>query len=207
MYPLLVNTEADRRMRALRPGETPLVLTRCAFAGQQRTASVMWSGDVGSSWDALRKQVVAGLGFAMAGFPYWTSDAGGFFRPGDQYANKAYHKVLARWVEFATFCPIQRVHGYKSDTTPSRFGPETEKILCDQIRLRERLRPYILETAREVASENAMFMRPLWEAPAGFETEYMFGRKMLVCPVVADVEEMDVWIPEGEWRDFHARRD
>ncbi len=204
VYPLLVNTEADRRMRALRPGETPLVLTRCAFAGQQRTASVVWSGDVGGSWDALRKQVVAGLGFAAAGFPYWTSDCGGFFRPGDQYTNKAYHRVLARWMEFATFCPVQRVHGYKSDTTPSRYGPEMERLLCDQIRLRERLKPYILKTANDVASKNAMFMRPLWDAPAGFETEYMFGEDMLVCPVTSDVEEMDVWLPTGEWRDFHT---
>ena len=204
VYPLLVNTEADRRMRALRPGETPLVLTRCAFPGQTRTACVMWSGDVGNSWKDLRTQIIAGLGFASAGFPYWTSDAGGFFRPGDQYTNGDYHKRLVRWLQFATFCPIQRVHGFVSDTTPSRYGERTEKLLNDQVRLREKLRPYILRVAQDVAENNAMMMRPLYDAPRGFETEYMFGPDLLVCPVTADVEEMDVWLPEGGWRDFHT---
>lgn len=206
IYPLLVNDEADRRLRSLRPGVTPLVLTRCAFAGQQRNSCVVWSGDVGSGWDDFRKQVIAGLGFAMAGFPYWTSDCGGFFRPSDQYANKEYHKVYSRWLEFATFCPIQRVHGYKSDTTPSRFGPEFEKLAVSQIRLRERLKPYLKRTAGEVVQSNAMLMRPLWEAPEGFETEYMLGRDILVCPVTSDTEEIDVWLPPGGWTDLHSRK-
>ena len=204
IYPLLVNTEADRRMRELRPGETPLVLTRCAFPGQTRTSCVMWSGDVGNKWSDLRNQIVAGLGFASAGFPYWTSDAGGFFRPADQYVNRDYKKRLVRWMQFATFCPVQRVHGFVSDTTPSRYGEETERLLNDQIRLRERLRPYILRVAKDVVENNAMMMRPLYDAPKGFETEYMFGPDLLVCPVTADVEEMDVWLPAGDWRDFHT---
>ena len=207
IYPLLVNTEADRRLRALRPGETPLVLTRSAFPGQTRTACVMWSGDVGSSWQDLRTQIIAGLGFAAAGFPYWTSDAGGFFRPGDQYTNGDYQKRLVRWLQFATFCPIQRVHGFVSDTTPSRYGVRTEELLNDQVRLRERLRPYIRRVAKDVAENNAMMMRPLFDAPRGFETEYMFGPDLLVCPVTADVEEMDVWLPEGDWCDFHTGAD
>ena len=70
--------------------------------------------------------------------------------------------------------------------------------------LRERLRPYILNLAKDVVGKNAMMMRPLYDAPRGFETEYMFGQDLLVCPVTADVEEMDVWLPEGAWRDFHT---
>lgn len=204
IYPLLVNSEADRRLRELRPGETPLVLTRCAFPGQARTPCVMWSGDVGSSWADLRNQIIAGLGFACAGFPYWTSDAGGFFRPRDQYSNGDYQKRLVRWLQFATFCPIQRVHGFVSDTTPSRYGEQTEKLLNEQVLLRERLRPYILRVAADVAQNNTMMMRPLFDAPRGFETQYMFGPDILVCPVTADVDEMDVWLPVGEWRDFHT---
>lgn len=204
IYPLLVNTEAARHLKALKPGGDTLVLTRCAFPGQQRLPCVMWSGDVGNSWADLRKQIIAGLGFAMAGFPYWTSDAGGFFRPGDQYTNEAYHKRFARWLQFATFCPVQRVHGFVTDSTPSRFGPKMEKIICDQIRLREWLRPYIRKTAEAVAKKNAMFMRPLYDAPRGFETQYMFGEDLLVCPVVDDVEEMEIWLPEGGWRDLHT---
>ena len=72
------------------------------------------------------------------------------------------------------------------------------------MRLRERLRPYILNLAKDVAENNAMMMRPLFDAPCGFETEYMFGPDLLVCPVTADVEQMRVWLPKGKWVDFHT---
>ena len=75
------------------------------------------------------------------------------------------------------------------------------------MRLRERLRPYIRRVAKDVAENNAMMMRPLFDAPRGFETEYMFGPDLLVCPVTADVEEMDVWLPAGDWCDFHTGAD
>lgn len=206
LYPLLVNREADARLRKLRPGVTPLVLTRSAFAGQARTASAVWSGDVCGDWHALRLQTIAGQGAAMAGIPYWTTDAGGFYRPQDQYENEAYHRLFLRWVEFATFCPIQRIHGYSTDTTPSRFGPVVEKIICDQIRLRERIRPYVKATADAAALKNLPMMTPLFDAPPGFETEYMLGEEFLVCPVTEDVTSLDVWLPGGEWVDFHTGR-
>ena len=200
VYPLLVNLAADRKQREM--GREPLVLTRCAFAGQCRTASVVWSGDVGSEWKDLRTQVLAGLGASMAGVPYWTTDGGGFFRPSDQYTNADFQKRFVRWVQWATFCPIQRVHGHKTDNTFSRFGAETERLLSEQVRLRERIRPYVKAAADEAVRANAPMMVPLFDAPAGFETEYMFGRELLVCPVTADVEEMDVYLPAGAWEDF-----
>ena len=54
------------------------ILTRSAFAGQQRYGSVVWSGDVVASWD-IENQISAGLNFSLCGIPYWNSDIGGFF--------------------------------------------------------------------------------------------------------------------------------
>ena len=150
VYPLLVNLAAHRKQLEMK--REPLVLTRCAFAGQCRTASVVWSGDVGSEWKDLRTQVVAGLGAAMSGVPYWTTDGGGFFRPADQYTNADFQKRFLRWVQFATFCPVMRVHGHKTDNTFSRFGAETERLLSEQVRLRESIRPYVAATAAEAAT-------------------------------------------------------
>jgi len=200
VYPLLVNVAAERKQREL--GKEPLVLTRCAFAGQVRTPCVVWSGDVGSEWKDLRTQVIAGLGMAMAGVPYWTTDGGGFFRPADQYTNKDFQKRFVRWVQWATFCPIQRVHGHKTDNTFSRFGAETERLLSEQVRLRERIRPYVEKAAAAAVRDNAMMMMPLVDAPKGFETEYLFGPDLLVCPVTDDVTEMDVYLPAGRWEEF-----
>ena len=204
IYPLLVNTEAYRRQRELRPEAQPLVLSRSGYAGLARTATVVWSGDVGSDWSDFRTQILAGLNFSMSSLPYWTTDAGGFFRPSRQYTDKNYHKRFIRWVQFATFCPVMRLHGGGTDMTPSRFGPEMESLIVDQIRLRARIKPYIVKTAKDVVERNATFMRPLFDAPRGFEAQYMFGEDVLVCPVTADVERMEVWLPPGKWTDFHT---
>ncbi len=50
------------------------ILTRSAFAGQQRNATVEWSGDISATFPVLRRQITAGLNFALSGMPYWTTD-------------------------------------------------------------------------------------------------------------------------------------
>ena len=67
--------------RAAAPDQRVFILTRSGFAGQQRYATAMWSGDITSTWTALRKQIPAGLGFSLSGMPYWTTDTGGFATP------------------------------------------------------------------------------------------------------------------------------
>ncbi len=82
-----------------------------------------------ANWDTFRRQIPAGLSFGMSGFPYWTTDIGGFFRPADQYTSADYHELLIRWFQFGAFCPIFRIHGYRSETEMWKYGPEVEKIL------------------------------------------------------------------------------
>ena len=76
-----------------------MILTRSAFPGQQRYAAATWSGDIGNGWDTLERQIAAGLNMAAAGYPYWTVDAGGFFRPGKgQYEDPAYREVIRLFI-------------------------------------------------------------------------------------------------------------
>ena len=186
-------------------GRTPSILTRSAFSGMQRYNAVVWSGDVGNDMDCLRRQIAGGLNYVATGMPWWTYDAGGFFRPGNQYSDRAYQLRMLRWIETSVFLPIMRVHGYQSRTEPWQYPADIEKMFVDCIKERQELLPYIKDCARRVATEDYTLMRPLvfdfcedTEALRQ-ETEYMFGPKYLVCPITADnVNEWKVYLPKNK---------
>ena len=93
-------------------------------AGREPNAA-LWSGDVGNDWETFRRQLTAGLGIQAAGIPWWTYDAGGFFRPQDQYTNQDYIERMLRWIETSVYLPLMRVHGYMSNTEPWNYGAES----------------------------------------------------------------------------------
>ena len=211
-YPLFVTSTVYQGLRQDQPDKRPLILTRSAFLGQQRTGAVSWSGDVGSGWDALQRQIPAGLNFVATGLPYWTVDAGGFFRPtSGQYEDAGYHERLIRWFQFATFCPLQRIHGFHSDTEPWRYGEQVETEIRRYIDFRYRLFPYIYSGAAQVSLGNGNLLRPLVMDFASDtqaldqKYEYMFGPALLVSPVVEpSVSTWNVYLPksDGGWYDF-----
>ena len=189
-----------------------MILARCAFLGQQRYGAVTWSGDIGNDWETLRRQIPAGLNMAAAGYPYWTVDAGGFFRPGDgQYADPAYHERFLRWFQYATFLPMQRVHGYETNTEFWRYGETVESISRQYLELRYRLLPYVYSAAAETMRTGVPLMRPLVFDFAGDPRaldevhSYMFGRSIHVAPVLGpNVTQWPVYLPEndGGWFDL-----
>ena len=210
VYPLMVNRTMYEGLKDLTDHE-PVILTRSAFTGIQRYGVVTWSGDVGNDFETLRRQVNGGLGQMAAGLPWWTFDAGGFFRPGDQYDSPEYQERLIRWVQTSTFLPFMRVHGYMSNTEPWRYGDETLSVIAKYMNLRESLRPYILECAGKVSKEGYTLMRPLIFDFAGDaealkqDCEFMFGPALLVHPVTeAGVTSWKTYLPEceGGWTDF-----
>ena len=215
VYPLLVNKTVYEGLCEARPDERSMILTRSGFPGIQRYGSAMWSGDVGNDWQTFRYQICGGLGMAAAGQPWWTYDAGGFFRPGDQYTNQDYIRRMLRWIEVATYLPLMRVHGYMSETEPWRYGPEAQRIIARCIRERERLLPYIYSCAAAVSDCGKMLMRPLVfdfltdETALSVRTEYCFGQALLVCPVTEpDVTSWRAYLPaaEGGWFDWRTGR-
>ncbi|MGI6232885.1 MAG: TIM-barrel domain-containing protein [Prevotella sp.] len=211
-YPLFVTSTVYDGLRKDQPDKRPFILTRCAFLGQQRTGAVSWSGDVGSGWDALQRQIPAGLNFVSTGLPYWTLDAGGFFRPtAKQYKDSSYHECLIRWFQFVTFCSLQRIHGFRSDTEPWRYGETVENEIRRYIDLRYRLFPYIYSGVAQISFHNGNLIRPLVmdfasDAKAlDQKYEFMFGPAILVNPVVIpNVSTWNVYLPKngGGWYDF-----
>ena len=212
IYPLLVNRTVYEGQRRDAPNKRVLILSRSAFLGQQRYASTTWSGDIGNSWESFKRQITAGLGYTASGLPYWTTDAGGFFRPGpSQYTDPAYHERFLRWFQFATFCPLQRVHGYQTDTEPWRYGEEVEGEVRRYLDLRYQLLPYIYSQAAAVTFHGSTLMRPLVmdfrndDEALKQKYEYMFGPSLLVAPVVqSQVQQWPVYAPStpGGWYDW-----
>ena len=191
------------------------ILTRCGFPGIQRYGSALWSGDVGNDWETFRRQIVAGLGVQAAGVPWWTYDAGGFFRPGDQYTNQDYIERMLRWIETSVYLPLMRVHGYMSNTEPWNYGPEAKAIIAECLKERHALMPYIEACAERVAKDGFTMMRPLVfdfaDDPEALKQkyEYMFGPTMLISPVTEPgVTEWKTYLPKNKegWMDYRTNR-
>jgi alpha-D-xyloside xylohydrolase len=186
------------------------LLTRSAFLGQQRNGATVWSGDVYSTWWALRHQVPAGLNFALSGYPYWTTDIGGYHQPFNGAANEpAYQELYARWFEYGAFCPVFRTHGHRDHNELWTYERVYPALLAID-RLRYRLLPYVYSLAWKVTSEDYTIQRPLVmdfrEDRATWEIgdEFLFGPAILVSPVTKEhATERTVYLPTGTgWYDF-----
>ena len=176
------------------------IMTRSSFAGQQHYGSNMWSGDVNSSWDMLRKQVPAGLSFSLTGNPNFNTDIGGFFcgsyntkGSGSAPRNPQFQELYVRWMQYGLFCPVFRSHGADAPREIWQFGKKGEPVydaIEKMIRLRYRLIPYLYSTAWQVTSANDSYMRPLFSDFAAdkkvwdMTDEFMFGHSILASPIV-----------------------
>ena len=181
-------------------GKRIFIMTRSSYAGQQHYGSNMWSGDVNSSWDMLRKQVPAGLSFTLTGNPNFNTDIGGFFcnsyntkGSGSAPKNPQFQELYVRWMQYGLFCPVFRSHGADAPREIWQFGQKGEPVydaIEKQIRLRYRLIPYLYSIAWQVTSNNDSYMRPLFSDFAAdkkvwnMTDEFMFGHSILACPIV-----------------------
>ena len=209
-YPLMVSKAVYGGQRASSNEKRVCILTRSAFSGQQRFGVINWSGDIGGDWDTYRRQIVAGLNFTISGLPYWTTDIGGFFRPGhSQYTDENFHELLLRWYQWSVFNPIFRMHGYMSETEPWKYGPKVEDNMRKMLNLRYQLLPYIYSEAWQV-SQGSTMMRPMVmdfsnDAEAISQAyEFMFGKAFLVAPITeAGSIQRDVYLPKAaDWYSF-----
>lgn len=181
-------------------GKRVFIMTRSSFAGQQHYGSNMWSGDVASSWDMLRKQVPAGLSFSLTGNPNFNTDIGGFFcgsyntrGAGSAPMNPQFQELYVRWMQYGLFCPVFRSHGADAPREIWQFGEKGSPVydaIEEMIRLRYRLLPYLYSTAWQVTSNNGSYLRPLFSDFAAdkkvwdMTDEFMFGRSILAAPIL-----------------------
>ncbi|MGH9472474.1 MAG: TIM-barrel domain-containing protein, partial [Terriglobales bacterium] len=212
-----------------RPNRRPYLLTRNGYAGMQRYAPLLWSGDITSQWETLRTQVAVGLNAGLTGLPFWGTDIGGFY-PTPEFTAELY----LRWFQFGAFCPLFRCHGRAwmlrlpwgwdlGATGPGEMGRDGARVLppatalhdtsvepiCRQyLNLRYRLLPYIYSYAYQAHRTGLPLMRPLWmhapgDARAERGDEYFWGRELLVAPVLeAGARTRRVYLPAGAWYDF-----
>ncbi len=207
-YPLMHTDAVYTGQRAEDSSKRVFILTRSAYAGQQRNSAVTWSGDIQGTWSVYAAQIPAGINFSMSGIPYWNTDTGGFLSGNP--ATPAYAELFTRWFQFSAFCPMFRVHGTNFAKEMWRFDDDTEKILADFDRLRYHLLPYIYSTSWMVTHDDYTMMRGL---PMDFRTDpkvrdigdqYMFGPALMACPVTkAGALSRPVYLPTGTtWTDF-----
>ncbi len=210
-YPLFVSKAIYEGERATDPSKRVTILTRSAYPGQQRYGTINWSGDIGGTWDSFKRQIVAGLNYNVTGLPYWTTDIGGFFRPGrEQYTDEKYQDLLTRWFQYGTFNPIFRIHGYQTETEPWKFGDKVESNMRSMLNVRYRLMPYIYSEAWQVSKNGSTIMRPMVMDFANDTKavdqayQYMFGNAMLIAPITqVAVTNWNVYLPQGAgWYDY-----
>jgi len=216
LYPLVHATNFYNGLLQLRPNRRPYILTRCAWASQQRTGTAIWSGDIPTTFEELATQVTAGLNFTATGIPYWTTDIGGY--SGGDPADEEYRELFTRWFQYGTFCPVFRAHGrrYPGDRkTPNElwaYGAEVQQICTDFIKLRYALLPYIYSLTALVTQNDYTPMRLLaFDFPddtnvLDCKDEFMYGPAFLICPVLkAGVTSRQVYLPAGnDWTDFRT---
>ncbi len=201
LFPFMTVGGVDQHQRAEDPNKRVFILTRSFFAGQQRYGANTWSGDVSSSWESLRKQVPLCLNHTLTGNPNVNTDIGGFFagaynrnwNDNSATSNPRFQELYVRWMQFGLFNPMMRSHGTDVYRELYYYGKDGEPVydaLVGAVKFRYRLLPYIYSTARRVSEKDDSFMRALfmdfkddrntWDNAR----EFMFGRNLLVCPVV-----------------------
>jgi alpha-D-xyloside xylohydrolase len=220
-FPLQNARAVYEGQRGTAPDQRVVILTRSGFAGQQRFAGAVWSGDISSTWTAMAKQIPAALGWSLSGMPYWTMDVGGFsvpdrFKPENARPEdiEEWRELNTRWFQFGTFVPMLRIHGERPWREMWEFGGEAHPACQTQLkfdRLRYRMLPYIYSVAGAVTSEGASFLRPLVMDFPGDTTaraigdQYLFGPALLVSPVTSfGARSRAVYLPAtaGGWYDF-----
>lgn len=230
IYPqTFVRAVADGRRR--RGQDVGVSLVRCAWAGSQRHGALVWSGDIPSTWAALRAQVAAGIHMGVAGIPWFTTDIGGF--GGGRADDPEFVELLLRWFQLGTFLPVMRLHGDRSPAReirasdgsprmhsgapnqPWSYGPEALEVMAGYLHLRERLRPYLRELMAAAHTDGQPVMRGLFHAFPGdlraWETpdEFLLGPDLLVAPVLtAGADTRRVYLPAGAtWTSVHTGRE
>ena len=208
-FPLMSNKGVYEHQRAVISDKRVYLLTRCAFAGQQRYAANTWSGDVMCNWETFRKQIPTGLNFSLSGIPYWNTDIGGFFNwPYHGGAeNKAYHELYTRWFQYGTFLPMQRSHGSGVKKEIYNLGKKGDWVYDSEekyINLRYALLPYLYSTGWQVTDNAGSFLRALFmdfnedQKVHTISNQYMFGKAFLVTPVTRN---MYVFSDKEQWKD------
>jgi alpha-glucosidase len=200
LYGLLMNKAGYEGLTEQQPDRRPWLLSRSGWAGNQRYAW-NWTGDVSSSWSALRQTLVTMLNLGLSGIPYTGSDIGGF-------GGHPSPELFTRWFQLAAFNPFFR--GHSATGTPRRepwvYGEPYTSIIRTFLKLRYQLLPYLYTLAWKSHQTGHPLMRPLFwsygDHPLVDDVEdaFLLGEDLLVVPILEENQtSKQVAIPSGEW--------
>lgn len=204
-------------------------LLRCAWAGSQKFGTLVWSGDIASSFSSMKNQLAAGLNMGLAGIPWWTTDIGGFH--GGNPNDPQFRELFVRWFQWGAFCPVMRLHGDREPRQPQygttggatccsgaanevwSYGEDVYKICKKYMEMREQMRAYTRRLMAEASEKGTPVMRTLFyefpEDPYCWEVEdvYMYGDKLLVAPILeSGAERRSIYLPAGySWQDCETK--
>ena len=205
------------------PDQRVFILTRSAYAGQQRYSAATWSGDIATRWYDMKTQIASGMNFSLSGIPYWTMDIGGFAVEPRYTGNvspadlEEWREMQTRWFQFGTFCPLFRVHGQSPFREMFNIAPDGHpayQAMVEYDKLRYRLMPYIYSLTGMVTHHDYTIMRALvmdfGSDPKVLDLadQFMFGPALLVCPVTEyKAREREVYLPDDTgWYELRSGR-
>lgn len=219
-YPLQNAKGIYEGQRSTDPNKRVFLLTRSGYAGSQRYAAAIWSGDIGSTWDDMKNQIAAGINFSMSGLPYWAMDIGGFvvpekFERPNAESLEEWRELTTRWSQFGAFVPLFRVHGQFPfreifNTAPEDHPAYKSFLYYDQ--LRYRLMPYSYSLAGAAYHDDYTIMRGLAmdfakdTAVLNIGDQYMFGSSLLINPVYNYKQRSrELYLPKcAGWYDLYS---
>jgi alpha-D-xyloside xylohydrolase len=221
-YSLMNSKSVYEGQRKSSPDKRVFILTRSAYAGQQRYAAATWSGDIVSRWSDFQDQIAAGINFSLSGIPYWTMDIGGFaveqrYQDAKGETLEEWRELNARWFQFGAFCPVFRSHGQYPFREIYNIAPENHEAYTSMVyydKLRYRLMPYLYSLAGKIYFDDYTIMRGLVmdfnedKAVHNIANQYMFGPALLINPVYQyKARTRTVYLPNSTgWYDFHSGR-
>jgi len=177
-----------------------VVFARSATAGCQKFP-VHWGGDCKATFQSMAEELRGGLSFAMSGGAFWSHDIGGF-------VGTASPELYKRWVAWGLFSSHSRLHGNDTYRVPWLFDEESVDVLRFFAREKNRLMPYLYQTAVEAHTHGWPMMRPMiMEFPNDrtcryIETQYMLGSSLLVAPVLQENGAAEYYLPDGIWTNY-----
>ncbi|HYG18182.1 MAG TPA: TIM-barrel domain-containing protein [Ohtaekwangia sp.] len=221
-YSLMNSKSVYEGQRRSSPDKRVFILTRSAYAGQQRYGAATWSGDIVSRWSDMKDQIATGINFSLSGIPYWTMDIGGFavekrFERATGETLAEWRELNTRWFQFGAFCPLFRSHGqypYREIFNIAPEGHAAYKTMVYYNRLRYALMPYFYSLAGKSYLDDYTIMRGLvmdFNNDArvhNIADQYMCGPALLINPVyVHEARSRKVYLPAGTgWYDLYTGR-
>ena len=201
LYSLLYNKVIYEATKEELGEENALIWARSAWAGSQKYP-VHWGGDSGTDFGSMESSLKGCLNASLSGIPFWSSDIGGFFFECNPI-------LYTRWSQWGMFCSHARLHGFYT-REPWDYGEKALEIFRKYVKIRYRLLPYIYNQSLEAVGAGALMHRAMvYEFPEdgntrSLDTQYMFGKDILVAPVLNEAGDVEVYLPEGLWTDFHT---